>query len=297
MKYTKNPISFKEQIDKLESRGMKFMDKEKAENYLSNISYYRLRAYTYPFQENQVANHLFTKEIFFEDIVELYVFDRRLRLLLLNAIEKIEIALRTKIIYYFAMDFGSHWYENIKFYFSQENAIKDLNKLYEEIERSKEDFVIHYKQKYDSPKNPPVWMSLEVSSIGVLSRLFANLKNCSQKRIVAKYFGLNDPSLLVSWIQSFTVLRNTCAHHSRVWNRRFANCPKLPKNPIYPFVNREIHSNKLYAQICCIQYLLKIISPASAFQQKLKKLISLSNLVTLKEMGFPIEWEKEPLWQ
>ena len=124
MKYSKPPLSISEQIAKLKQRGLTFHDEQKAAHYLSNISYYRLRAYTYPFQDNKDPDHSFIKEISFEDIVDLYVFDRRLRLLVLNAIEKIEVALRTKIIYEYALVHGSHWfmnaslYHNPKFYIS-----------------------------------------------------------------------------------------------------------------------------------------------------------------------------------
>ncbi|MBS0645580.1 MAG: Abi family protein, partial [Verrucomicrobia bacterium] len=103
MKYTKLPISIQNQVAKLRQRGLQFADEPKAANYLSNISYYRLRAYTYPFQDNTDPNHPFIKPVSFEEIMRLYVFDRQLRLLLFNAIEKIEIALRTQIIHEYAM--------------------------------------------------------------------------------------------------------------------------------------------------------------------------------------------------
>jgi abortive infection bacteriophage resistance protein len=98
MKFTKQPLTFEQQFESLKNRGLSFGNQEKASHYLSNISYYRLRAYTYPFQDNKDSNHPFIRPVSFEEIIELYVFDRRLRILLFNAIEKIEIALRTKII-------------------------------------------------------------------------------------------------------------------------------------------------------------------------------------------------------
>ena len=116
MKYTKPPLSITDQIAKLKKRGLNFNDERKAAHYLSNISYYRLRAYTYPFQDNSDPNHQFIKEICFEEIIELYVFDRRLRLLVFNAIEKIEIALRTKIVYEFSMANGTRRHPPTIFY-------------------------------------------------------------------------------------------------------------------------------------------------------------------------------------
>lgn len=100
MKYQKQPSTITEQIAKLEERGLLFDDKALAAKYLSNISYYRLRAYTYPFQNNtdEALDHQFTRDdISFQDIINLYVFDRRLRSLVFNELEKVEVAVRTKL--------------------------------------------------------------------------------------------------------------------------------------------------------------------------------------------------------
>lgn len=110
MKYDKPAINISDQIEKLKSRGLLFDNEKKASHYLSNISYYRLRAYTFPFQDNTDPNHPFIKKISFEKIIQLYVFDRQLRILLFNALEKIEIAFRTQIIYQYAIQYGSHWH-------------------------------------------------------------------------------------------------------------------------------------------------------------------------------------------
>ena len=92
--YTKKPLTLAEQVARLKQRGLVFDDESEATAYLFNISYYRLRAYTYPFQENgEDSEHTFTrKDIHFKDIIDLYCFDRRLRSLIFNAIEKIEVA-------------------------------------------------------------------------------------------------------------------------------------------------------------------------------------------------------------
>lgn len=297
MKYTKQPLSFSEQIDKLKERGLTINDDKKAAHYLSNISYYRLRAYTYPFQDNNDCNHPFIKKISFDDIIDLYVFDRRLRLLIFNALEKIEIALRTKIIYYFSQAYGSHFHENVRLYKFQEKFDNDFDKLNEEINRTSEDFIIHYFTKYSSPANPPAWMSLEVASMGLLSKLFKNLINNPEKKEIAKQFGLSRSFILENWMHVFSNLRNTCAHHSRIWNRRFIVEPILPYNTTNIFLsNTQFHTNKLYATLCCMQYILKIISSDSDFSINLKQLMDNCPLKQEKEMGFPIDWKSEKLW-
>ena len=112
--YTKKPLTLLEQIERLKQRGLIFDDEKEALAYLFNISYYRLRAYTYPFQENDSEHNFIRNDIHFRDIIDLYCFDSRLRSLIFNAIEKIEVAVRTKIIQVYAEYSGdSHWYSNI----------------------------------------------------------------------------------------------------------------------------------------------------------------------------------------
>lgn len=297
MNYSKPSLSIGQQIERLKQRGLVFNDEQKAAHYLSNISYYRLRAYTYPFQDNSNPNHTFVKKVSFDNIIALYVFDRRLRLLVFNAIEKIEIALRTKIIYEFSLKNGSHWHENANMYRNTYHFNKNINSLYVEVDRSSETFIEHYKNTYSSPAYPPAWMSLEVISLGLLSKLYSNLKKGKEKKKVAGEFGLPNPLILESWIHAFASLRNICAHHSRLWNRRFTIVPKIPYNTKYSYINnRNIYDNKLYVQLCNINYIFKIISPKSNFVTDLKALLKTCSLVDSKEMGFPKDWETEPIW-
>ena len=297
MNYTKPAIDISAQIAKLKSRGLTIKDESRAAHYLSNISFYRLRAYTYPFQDNNVPKHPFTKAVSFEEIIELYVFDRRLRLLVFDALEKIEIALRTKIIYQWSLTYGSHWHENAALYRDPNRFIRDLNKLYEEVDRSTETFIKHYKATYTSPTNPASWMSLEVASMGLLSKLFENLKKGPEKTAVTQDFGLNKPEILESWMHSFSHLRNICAHHSRLWNRRLTTMPQIPTHTHFDFINnKNIYPNKIYASLCCISYVLNIISPGHTFNSRLLELIHNCPLVDLKEMGFPKNWEQEKIW-
>jgi len=297
MKYNKLPITISDQILKLKGRGLKFDSELKANNYLSNISYYRLRAYTYPFQNNSVDHQPFNIDITFEQIIELYVFDRKLRLLIFDGIEKIEIALRTQIIYHFALTHGSHWQLKPELYRDVMRFANHLDSLQKEIDRSNETFIDHYKSKYTNPIEPPSWMSLEVSSMGLLSKIFQNLKKSPEKNAVTSHFGLTDVSIIENWILCFSTLRNICAHHGRVWNRRLIQI-KLPTHPTHPFLkNKGVYTNKLYATLSCIEYVLKIISPGNTFSERLKELMKNCPLTQTKEMGFPKNWLDEDLWK
>jgi abortive infection bacteriophage resistance protein len=140
-------------------------------------------------------------------------------------------------------------------------------------------------------------MSLEVSSMGLLSKIFQNLKRGPEKIAITSHFGLKDLSVIENWILGFSTLRNICAHHGRVWNRRLIPI-KLPTNTTHSFLNnKSIYTNKLYATLSCIEYVLKQISPGSTFNHRLKELMKTCPLAQTKEMGFPNTWLEEELWR
>jgi abortive infection bacteriophage resistance protein len=297
MKYTKQPISVTAQIEKLKSRGLRFLDERKAANYLSNISYYRLRAYTYPFQDNDNSEHPFIQNVSFEDIIDLYVFDRKLRLLIFGAIEKIEVSLRTQIVYHYSMAYGAFWHLNRELYSNADYFCDQIISLKKEIGRSNEAFIKHYSETYDEPNEPPSWMSLEISSMGLLSKIFSNLKKEKCKNLITAYFGLKDVDILTNWIYCFSIIRNVCAHHGRVWNRRL---PKItiPRKTLFDFIdNKQIYNNKIYSYCTAMVYILNIISPEHDFKSNLIKLIKECPLNQVKEMGFPPKWQQEKFYE
>ena len=137
-----------------------------------------------------------------------------------------------------------------------------------------------------------------MATLGLLSKLFSNLKKGIEKKKITSDFGLLKPEILESWMHTFAHLRNVCAHHGRVWNRRLTTMPKMPFNTTNPFLkNTVIYPNKLYATICCMNYILQIISPGNTFVLRLKDLMGTCTLIDLKEMGFPKDWETEKIWK
>lgn len=298
MKYTKPALSISDQIQRLKIRGLVINNSAFAGDCLSNISYYRLRAYTYPFQDNSDSNHPFLVPVTFEEIIELYLFDRKLRLLVMDALEKIEISLRTQIIYHWSLANGSHWQIKPGLYRDPVRFSNHITTLQTEIDRSNETFIDHYKSTYSVPSEPPAWMSLEVSSFGLLSLIFLNLRKGPEKKAVTAHFGLNDISLLENWMHCFSNVRNICAHHGRLWNRRLTAHVKFPTYPAFPFLkNGSVYPYKLYAVLSCMQYVLQIISPPCTFKDDLKTLMKTCPMKQEKEMGFPADWQNELLWK
>jgi abortive infection bacteriophage resistance protein len=298
MNYNKPPLSIADQITLLENRGLKIPDKQRAEHYLQHISYYRLRAYTHPFQDNSDINHPFIVPMTFDKIIDLYIFDRDLRLLLMDAIERIEVAIRTQVIYEFSMLYGSHWFMDEGRFTNRHQFNNDFGSLEREVKRSTETFIRHYQLKYATPTMPPAWMALEITSFGLLSKFYENLKNDVAKKNVAKHFGLGKPIVLESWLHSLSFIRNIVAHHGRLWNRVITKQPMNPRVTHHTWLeDATVPENKLYFSLCCIQYLLKIVNPTSSFNKRLDDLLTkYSKIVNLHDMGFPVNWENEPLW-
>ena len=177
-----------------------------------------------------------------------------------------------------------------------------MDDIASEVKRSNEDFIKHFYGKYSEPKNPPAWMTLEVISFGTLSRLFELLKKSSMKDQIAKELGLPDDRILANWLHAIAVLRNCCAHHSRIWNRRYIVSVKLSYNTTYPFIDRDtiklIRSNKLFAVLSCIKYFSDIISPGSDLKRNFLSLLGDGGqLLSMKEMGFPANWKYLDVWK
>lgn len=156
MQFSKPPLSIPDQIALLKKRGLQIKDEQRAEKYLSNISYYRLSAYTLPFQMQGDQNHNFIAGTSFEQVLNLYLFDRTLRLLIFDAIERTEIAIRTQLINQYCGAHGTHWFEDPAHFHSNYKYSKSLQKLDDETDRSNEVFISHHKSKYTAPTPPPV---------------------------------------------------------------------------------------------------------------------------------------------
>ncbi len=299
MNFSKPPIDISAQILLLESRGLNFPDRNFAVHFLSHVSYYRLAGYWWPLQSDKVR-HAFKEESSFSTVVDLYNFDRELRLLVFNMIERIEVGVRTQMIYHLSTAYGAWWFEEPQYFKNQYFWERHLGSVKKEIQRSKEVFILEHKRKYaNDMRCPPAWKSLEVISLGLLSKLYGNLKNnLPEKQLIARNLGTGNHTFLTSWLQSISVVRNICAHHSRLWNRNLPTPPKRLRRAPKPWIdtsNLDIHS--FYNVLCTMQYLLQTISPNNRFKERLKTLLSNYPNADIIAMGFPVEWENEPLWQ
>jgi len=277
-------LTIEQQINQLKSRGMNFHDEEKAKYYLENLNYYRLGGYWLIFEENH-ESHEFKDNTYFEEILNLYIFDRELRLLLLDAIERIEVSIRSKLAYHLAESFGSHAHLKPEIFASPLNYARTLTKLKSELDRNRSEiFIKHHSDKYNE-ELPPIWVSVEVMTMGQISNWYSNIKDRKYKQIIAKYYGL-DEKILSSFLHHLTIVRNTSAHHSRVWNRKFTidfSLPNFPKELNEKF--NPASKKYIYNTLIMCEYLMNIISGDNSWKKRLDDLI-LKYDIDVKRMGF-----------
>lgn len=310
--YQKAPLSFQDQVHILSNRGLIITDVDKAISYLQEISYYRLSAYFLPYQS---AKDTFDAGVRFEQIIDTYTFDRELRLLIFDCIERVEIAIRTQIIYCMALHYNdSHWQDNPDYFVSpfankagpMIDPYSDIQSIIQKAKKAKkpEVFIRHYMDNYISPSNPPSWMCLELLTIGELSHLYRGLRNNADKKRIADFFDVH-PTVFTSWMHSITYARNLCAHHSRLWNRDLAIEPEILLKPKGDWIGKRFENNKrVFYFICVLKYLLNRANPGNHLKSKLETLFKKYKDVPVRYLGIPsdgkgsmLDWTNEPIFK
>lgn len=294
-------MTIAQQIAHLKAEGMIVPDEPKAERWLHHVSYYRLSAYWLPFEHPKGhAGPRFIAGTNFQTIIDLYEFDRRLRLLILSAIERIEVAVRGSWAYSLAHAGGPHSYLDASLYNDRRKFHDNLSRLAREVGTSPETYIDHYRRNYDDPAMPPVWMVAEMMAFGQLSRWYSLLDDRALRSKIAQPFALSE-TVLVPLLKHLSTVRNSCAHHARLWNRGFLLRMKLPVKPA-PLVATLAPPvgpgpALLYNSLTLIWYLLLQIDPASHWQADMKALLATHPTANLAAMGFPADWSQRPLWQ
>lgn len=294
MKYTKPATTYQEQIQILRSRGLVIGDVSRATHYLAHLSYYRLAGYWLPFEADH-CTHRFRPDVNFDDVLNLYFFDRELRLLLLDAIERVEVSLRALWAYYLAHRYGPHAHLDTRHGADLKLHAAHIARLEKELARSDETFILHYKRTYRSPASPPVWAVSEIMSFGSLSRWITHMIPADRAKVANEY-GL-DQGMLRGFVRHLTYVRNLCAHHSRVWNRQLTVTMPLPRSKpgiLIPCINQYKVRN-IYNTLVVLQYLLNIVSPGNSWYEQLKTKIE-EYRIDAVQMGFPNDWTAMSIW-
>ena len=273
-------------LSHLQGRGLNVLDPVAALSALEHIGYYRLLIYMRPLQ--QLPRKTFVPGTTFEAVLDLYNFDRELRLLCLDAIERIEVALRSAIVSQVAVDHGPHFYLDPA-HFERLNAFVEF---FQTASQAKYLGIQHYREHYGAPDLAPVWTIMEAITFGALSRLYSGLQLRHRKAISGR-FGF-DETILVSWFRSVNMLRNMCAHHNRLWNfHMVVDQPKAANR----FRSEMGSTDRFYARAVVLIALLGSVAPGSAWMRRLVELIDRYPTVPTSAMGFPADWRTRPLWK
>lgn len=312
-KYEKPPLSVASLADRLAERGLVIDDQDRTQRYIKHIGYYRLSPYTIPFQKS-ATNHRFREGTSFDEILDLYIFDRRLRLLVMDAIERVEVAVRAALTDHMSTQYNDpQWYINYSHFKDKEGheklvaIVKNLceSQLKRKPEGTQGDLVHksaleHYLTTYKFPEFPPSWLIFEYLTVGQLSSLYRNLKRRYDRTTVAKSIGLSE-NILGSWMQSYVRVRNICAHHGRLWNVGLGVYPMIPSSPriAWPKGEKAIpegSKKRLYPVLTSLQSVFTSISPNSSWAWRLEQLLHERPEMNLRGMGFPQDWKNNPFW-
>lgn len=297
VRFEKQALTIEEQVDLLTSRGMTG-DAARIANSLAMANYYRLSGYWYPFQ---TAQDCFQPGTAFEQIWRRYTFDRHLRLLVMDALERIEITLRTQFAYHHAHSHGPFAYHDDSRSLpklSETRWREFREKLLAEIDRSREPFLKHFRENYGTHHRvPPVWCAIEVISFGSLVTLCRNTTH-KVKKSVANAFGV-PPVVLESWILSLNSIRNICAHHGRLWNKELGVKPMIPLAADYPEWHEPISigPERVFGILTICKHCLDHIAPQSHWPDRLSQLLARYPEIPIAEMGFPVNWLQSPIWK
>lgn len=307
------PLAFHDQIELLKSRGMLFDDEERAEKYFAYIGYHRLSTYWNAFYQNIKERDNFIKGVKFEDILNLYIFDRKLRVLFFEASERIEICM--KVLLSDALSVASNnpfWYKDANFfntridtYYTNEIAQKEIcdhewiiKKLDEYLQKSKKSdlFLKGFKNINNTPI--PSWELVNLLTFGTFSNIMSLIKG-DKSASVYERFGL-PKRILDNWLECVVGVRNICAHYSLLYRRSFSTTPMSLSKSKKRSVNIDLEYCKttFYAQFFIFNYLIKKISPTSTWGNRVIALIKeyLGNpLLSQEKMGLSDDWESKIL--
>ena len=296
--FAKPVLAYAAQAAQLIQRGMVVDDVPAAEAALARVSYYRLSAYWHPFRQRDAAGKLLDTlhpGTRFDTVLGLYEFDRQLRLLVLDAMERVEVALRTAVTHQIGIAYGAFGHEDAANFHPQFDHADWVARLRDETTRSSDAFVGHYRAKYHGFPVLPIWMTTELISLGALSRLYKGMLP-SDKRAVAAPLNIH-PKRLQDWLHVLTYVRNVCAHHSRLWNRELAiramAMPEAGWQP--PLLPRQ---DRLFCVLLILRQLLRQTGNGTDWRDQCQALLTpvVSDARWRAAMGMSPNWMAHPYW-
>lgn len=324
--YVKPWLSVDEQIERLVGHGIQVEDRDRATSILTSIGYYRLTGYLYPFRKSEQyideggrprmrVLSGYRPGTSLRHAEEIIHFDRRLRMLVMDGVERIEVAVRMRIGHVlgrtsaFAHEDPDCFTEAFTLQSTDTRSpapskhVQWLQRVNDRKASSDEQFVEHFRQKYDD--RVPVWALTEILELGHLSVLYRGMNQKDAEEIAAA-FGVPTKKLMASWIASLNYVRNAAAHHARLFNRKLQNAPSRPKRGQIPSLDhlRDEQTAKgvfgTYNALAVIAHLLSWIDTDAEWATQLVALLQefpVSHALTIESMGAPQGWGALDLWR
>lgn len=299
--------SYEEQMEILRSRGMIIDDESEAKRFLGRVGYYRLSGYSYPFRQFDKAGNRsdhFVANTRFSDVIGLYNFDRKLRLLALDAIERIELAIQVEIAYLLGernpfahlepSELHGHFTRGQYGKLSQHQVwVSEYNELVKRAQGKA--FVAHNLNKYGQL---PIWVAIEIFDFGRLSKLYAGMKIKDRIKI-EQQFGLTSGNEFQTWLRGFNFIRNTAAHHGRLWNCNILEMASVPRTNIQLY---QLKNSRPFLYFCLMQSILRVICPNSEWKDEFINLMEAfpqpqNGAITIADMGAVSGWEQWKIWR
>lgn len=285
------------------SRGL-VADLDKLLRVLAAVGYYRLSGYLVPFKDKGTDN--FIKGTTLDDVWNIYTLDRNLRLTAMDALARIEVAVRALVTRHHT-DYNADPFA----YVDPKNLPKisparhtDLLRHIENAVSNarQEPFIKHLAIAHGITQYPPIWTMMEIIPMGTLTYYYEGLPDPVQQKI-ANTFHVR-PSVFGGWLMVLKKIRNVCAHQGRLWNkplavastRKIGSASEL--DPLRQCLDAQVqngHTNTFSALSLCA-YCLNVIRPESNWIERCKTLVKASTPFARTGMGFPIDWEKYTLW-
>lgn len=292
--------SFQEQLEILKARGLIIDDESKALGYLQTLGYYRFSGYFYPFRviENGKRLDTFLPDTHFQTVKDLYMFDKKLRQLALDALERIEVAMRVQIVYQLAKRSQTAYLDanNFDKEFDHADWLYRFNKKLKD--HKKNDFVKHNLEVYGVL---PMWVACEIWDFGAMSKMYEGIQSTDKEKI-ASYFNFAGAKQLESLLKSFNFIRNISAHYSRLWNRIMVQKFSLKGDEFESDTNWQKFSvNRTFIYFCLMKRMLDILCPNSQwgnrFLEALEEFPACSNnAISLKDLGLTVSIEELKKW-
>ncbi|GAX04409.1 abortive infection bacteriophage resistance protein [Secundilactobacillus pentosiphilus] len=290
VEYSRKATRIDEQLHILNARGLRTENNLENQQRLENIGYFKFKGYCLPFYEDS-SNDVFIAESTFEDVYASYIVDQKLHRILYGLLSRIESQLKSIIGSKIALEYGplSHYDEKI-FRSSQYQAdwLAALNVNENRAQERRELYVDHYKKVYED--KVPIWVALEMATLGTVSKLFSDIRPELQKEIAVEKYSV--PYVyLASWLQFLTVVRNSCAHNNRTFGRKFSISPKIAKKVKNKCPELE------YPTIFTVFYVISKVCKSRNFLissiEETSSIFANTSNVDISKFGFPENWREQ----